>query len=110
MAGIYDKSRTTTDTNAMQVENPNMPKPDRKALVLQYFADNEVMLPTGLAHKNLREYRNVTFSSKTTQRMLFELVDDGLMEKVDRGGHPLYRISDEGKELLDKTNHNSVKL
>jgi len=42
----------------------------------------------------------VTFSKKTTRRMLYELADDGLMERVDRGGHTLYRITDDGRAWL----------
>lgn len=77
-----------------------MPKPERKAVILGYFAQNEVMLPSGLAYTNLREYRQITFSRRTTLRMLYELVDDGLMETVDRGGYDLYRITDEGRAWL----------
>ncbi|UXF50950.1 MAG: hypothetical protein HQRvContig03_13 [Haloquadratum phage sp.] len=84
----------------MSVETTDMPKPERKAVILSYFAQNEVMLPSGLAFTNLREYRQITFSRRTTVRMLYELVDDGLMETVDRGGHDLYRITPKGREWL----------
>jgi len=77
-----------------------MPKPERKAAILDYFASNEVLLPSGMTHTQLSEYRDVTFSKKTTRRMLYELADDGLMERVDRGGHTLYRITDDGRAWL----------
>jgi len=32
--------------------------------------------------------------------MLAELVDDGLMQQIDRGGHPLYTITDAGEAWL----------
>ena len=85
----------------MAAEPSTMPKPERKAVILRYFADNEVMLPTGLTHTLLVEYRDVTFSERTTRRMLTELADDGLLEVVDRGGHPLYRITDAGRARVD---------
>ena len=77
-----------------------MPKPQRKAVILRYFAENDVMLSTGLAFQNLKEYKQITFSRRTALRMLYELRDDGLMETVDRGGHDLYRITDAGREWL----------
>lgn len=84
----------------MSAKTRDMPKPERKDVILRYFAQNEVMLPSGLAYTNLREYRNITFSRRTTLRMLYELVDEGLMETVDRGGHDLYRITDDGRAWL----------
>jgi len=80
-----------------------MPKPERKAVILNYFAENDVILPSGLTHTQLVEFRNVTFSEKTTKRMLYELVDEGKMERVDRGGWDLYRITDTGRKCLDHT-------
>jgi len=77
-----------------------MPKPERKAVILAYFQDNEVMLPSGVTHRQLVEFRDITFSENTTKRMLAELVDDGLMQQIDRGGHPLYAITDAGEAWL----------
>ena len=85
----------------MAAKTGAMPKPERKAVILDYFAENDVLLPTGLAHTNLREYRDITFSEKTTKRMLYELRDDGLMEAVDRGGYNLYRITPAGRERVE---------
>jgi len=79
-----------------------MPKPERKEVILRYFAKNEVMLTSGLAFQNLREYRQITFSRRTTVRILYELVDDDLMETVDRGGHNLYRITASGRKWLEE--------
>ena len=78
-----------------------MPKTDRKAVILSYYRDNEVMLPSGVTHRQLVEFRNITFSENTTKRMLSELVDDGLMRIVDRGGHPLYAITDAGEQWIN---------
>ena len=77
-----------------------MPKPERKAVILAYFQDNEVMLPSGVTHRQLVEFRDITFSENTTKRMLAELVDDGLMQQIDRGGYPLYTITDDGRAWL----------
>jgi len=33
--------------------------------------------------------------------MLSELVDDGLMRIVDRGGHPLYAITGAGEQWIN---------
>ena len=77
-----------------------MPKPERKAVILDYFANNEVMLTSGMTHRQLIEYRSVTFSQRTTKRMLTELVADGLMKQVDRGANPLYTITDDGRAWL----------
>jgi len=79
-----------------------MPKPQRKAVILSYFQSNEVMLPVGMTHRQLVEFRQITFSERTTMRMLQELVDDGLMEVVDRGGHPLYAITDAGEQWVNE--------
>jgi len=79
-----------------------MPKPDRKAVILAYYRDNEVMLPSGVTHRQLIEFRDITFSENTTKRMLAELVDDGLMQQIDRGGHPLYAITDAGEQWINE--------
>jgi len=84
----------------MAGETRVMPKPERKAVILDYFSSNEVLLPSGMTHTQLAEYRDVTFSKKTTRRMLYQLADDGLMDRVDRGGHTLYRITDAGRAWL----------
>ncbi len=84
----------------MAVKTSDMPIPEQKIVILRYFAENDVLLPPGVAHTNLREYHEVTFSEKSTKRRLYEMVDDGLMETVDRGGHDLYRITDDGREWL----------
>lgn len=73
-------------TILMAAKNTSMPKPERKGVILGYLAENDVLLPTGLVHTNLLEYRQITFSEKTTKRMLYEMRDDGLVEVVDRGG------------------------
>jgi len=91
----------------MAQETEVMPKPERKAVILNYFAENDVILPSGLTHTQLVEFRNVTFSEKTTKRMLYELVDEGKMERVDRGGWDLYRITDTGRKSLDHTDTTS---
>jgi len=77
-----------------------MPKPERKAVILDYFANNEIMLTSGMTHRQLIEYRSVTFSQRTTKRMLTELVADGLMKQVDRGANPLYTITADGRAWL----------
>ena len=87
----------------MAQETEVMPKPERKAVILNYFAENDVILPSGLTHTQLVEFRNVTFSEKTTKRMLYELVEEGKMERVDRGGWDLYRITETGRQSLDHT-------
>jgi len=87
----------------MAQKNDAMPKPERKAVILNYFAENDVILPSGLTHTQLVEFRNVTFSEKTTKRMLYELVEEGRMERVDRGGWDLYRITESGRKAVDHT-------
>lgn len=86
-----------------------MPKPERKAVILGYLAENDVLLPTGLVHTNLVEYRQITFSEKTTKRMLYELRDEGLVETLDRGGHNLYRITDAGRAWLREHDYDSTR-
>jgi DNA-binding PadR family transcriptional regulator len=88
----------------MAAKNTSMPKPERKAVILGYLAENDVLLPTGLVHTNLLEYRQITFSEKTTKRMLYEMRDDGLVEVVDRGGFDLYRITEDGRDWLREHN------
>jgi len=89
----------------MAAKNTTMPKPERKAVILGYLAENDVLLPTGLVYTNLLEYRNITFSEKTTKRMLYEMRDDGLVETVDRGGYNLYRITPDGVRWLEEHSH-----
>lgn len=73
-----------------------VPKEDRRIAILEFLEETGMSLsPSGI-------YINMgpTFSERTTKRLLYELLDEGLVETLDRPGR-YYRITDAGREYLD---------
>lgn len=76
-----------------------MGKEERKRAILRLLADSELALPPKVTYTNLR-LGGATFSNRTVLRLLQEMANDGLVEKVeDTNGY--YRITDAGRDYLE---------
>jgi repressor of nif and glnA expression len=63
----------------------NMGKEQRMAKVLELLQESDLALPPGVIFRNLK-YRGVTFERRTLDNYLEELVDDGMVQKVEPDG------------------------
>jgi predicted transcriptional regulator len=77
-----------------------MPKEERKRTILRFLYDRQVMLPPKPLHDNLEAYEGVTFSYRTTKRLCKELVEENLLQYVEKG-KGYYRITDHGQAYLE---------
>ena len=86
-----------------------MPKEERQRLVLDFMARHELALPPRVIFRNLRLRHNATFARRTLVNYLDDLVEDGLLMRVqpnkleDRelvaaDGSGYYLITDAGYE------------
>lgn len=78
-----------------------MAKERRNRLILSFLADYDVMFTQKQLYDNLQRYRYATFSYSSIVRSLEELVDEGLVSKIDEGAG-YYVITDEGRDFLDE--------
>ena len=76
-----------------------MPKEERRRTILQFLYNRQVMLPPKPLHDNLEAYEGVTFSYRTTKRLCKEMVEEDLLQYVEKG-KGYYRITDLGVEYL----------
>ena len=83
----------------MSQNGDSMPKEERRRTILKFLNDRQVMLPPKPLHDNLEVYEEVTFSYRTTKRLCKELVDEGLLEYVERG-KGYYKVTDCGRAYL----------
>jgi hypothetical protein len=90
-------------------ERDTVPKEERQQLVLNFMARHELALPPRAIFRNLRLQHNATFARRSLVNYLDELVDDGLLMRVqpekleDReivaaNGSGYYLITDAGYE------------
>lgn len=107
---------TVSDTVNIH-DGENVPRDDREDLLLSYLAEKNIALPPAAVYRGLkREYR-ITFSYRTTQRILQALGEEGYVvrcdkDALDRGEiKPLpddeedrrtyYFITEKGRERID---------
>lgn len=76
-----------------------MPKEERRRTILQFLHNRQVMLPPKPLHDNLEAYEGVTFSYRTTKRLCKEMVEEDLLQYVEKG-KGYYRITDLGVEYI----------
>lgn len=76
-----------------------MTKEDRKKAQLRLLAESDLVLSPALLHYNLRR-RGATFSLNTVHRHLSEMVEEGLVEKVEES-EGYYAITDKGRAYLN---------
>jgi hypothetical protein len=90
-------------------QKDGVPKEERQRLVLNFMARHELALPPRAIFRNLRLRHNATFARRTLVNYLDDLVDDGLLMRVqpskleDRklvaaDGSGYYLITDAGYE------------
>ena len=78
-----------------------MPKEERRRTILRFLNDRQVMLPPKPLHDNLEAYEDITFSYRTTKRLCKELVEEGLLQYVEKG-KGYYRITERGRDYLSE--------
>ena len=60
-----------------------MSKDERRAVVLTFLRDHELVLKPNAIYRNLRLHQNITFGEQTVRNILHELVDSGYVRRVD---------------------------
>jgi len=73
---------------------------DRAKIVLEYMAEKEVAMSTGLWYENLKLDRSITFSQDTVRRRLHDFNEVGWVERldIDQG---VFRINDSGRRVVE---------
>lgn len=75
-----------------------VPKRERKETILAFLEHHDLLLPPAVIYTNLRE-QGATFSERTTNRLLAEMVQEGLVKRSSvREGY--YEITEAGREWL----------
>jgi hypothetical protein len=96
------------------MSNSKMPKSEAKRIVLEFMAQYDVPMPPTVLHRGLRLHKNFTYSDETLLNYLGELVEDGLVVRIDpqalhtRDIVPLtdadtrgyYLITDDGRDFV----------
>jgi predicted transcriptional regulator len=80
-----------------------MSKEERKAQSLKLLDESDMAVTPYVLFRNLK-FRGATFERRTLATYLSEFVEDGLVEKIEVDGDPLYRITDEGREFVRNYN------
>jgi len=83
----------------MAMTKDSMSKEDRREVILQFLADTGLAFPPAPLYYNMKEEMFVTFSKRTMSRLLSEMREEGLVEKVERGDG-YWRITEEGEQYL----------
>jgi predicted transcriptional regulator len=77
-----------------------MTKEDRKRWILKFLVETGLSLPPSAIYHNMT---HTTWNEDTTQRLLSELVDDGLVAR-DPEKHGYYEATQAGRREIDSTN------
>jgi len=70
--------------NKTAADGGDMPPEERREVVLEFLADHSIALPPKAIFRGLKIERGVTFSYRTTQTILSELEEQGLVARVDK--------------------------
>lgn len=76
-----------------------MSKEERKAYVLKLLDESDMAVTPYVLYRNMK-MRGATFERRTIGTYLSEFVEDGLVEKLEVDGDPLYQITDAGREYV----------
>lgn len=82
----------------MAPNGDSMGKEERRLAVLQFLDETDVALLPASIFLNMEE-RGATFSENTVKRHLYEMRDEGLVEKP-WDGRDHYRITEDGRKYL----------
>lgn len=98
-------------------DNRNVPPEHRREKVLAFIAEHDIALPPLAIYAGLKRQKDITFSYRTVQNALSDLVEDGDLQKVDTdklrdegeiksvgdssGRRSYYFITDQGRERLN---------
>ena len=72
-------------------DNANVPPEHRREKVLAFIAEHDIALPPLAIYAGLKRQEEITFSYRTVQNALSDLVENGDVEKVDTD-----KLRDEG--------------
>lgn len=95
-----------------------MPSEERRNEVLVFLKEHDIALPPLAIYAGLKREKNITFSYRTVQNSLSDLLEDGLVMRVDTtqlrknstikpvdeesGRRSYYFITDDGRKRLNK--------
>ena len=70
--------------NKPATDGCGMPPEERREVVLEFLSDHSIALPPKAIFRGLKIERGATFSYRTTQTILSELEEQGLVARVDK--------------------------
>ena len=110
------KNDNSGGSNKTVDNNGNVPPEHRREKVLTFIAEHDIALPPLAIYAGLKRQKGITFSSRTVQNALSDLVEDGDLQKVDTdklrdegeiksigdssGRRSYYFITEQGRERL----------
>ncbi|MBX0296671.1 hypothetical protein [Haloarcula nitratireducens] len=110
------KNHLTGENMPLGPENGDMVKSERKDLILQFMGEYPLAMPPVLIYRNLRLHRNLRVGKETVKNYLQELVEEGLVLRIDKNAlddgeireadpddRAYYIISEEGKDEIEDT-------
>lgn len=77
------KNDNSGGSNKTVVNNGNVPPEERREKVLAFIAEHNMALPPLAIYAGLKRQEGITFSYRTIQNALSDLVEAGDVEKVD---------------------------
>lgn len=85
-------------TKPANVTTDSMTKEARKTAILRFLRDTDLALPPKAVYINMRR-EGATFSRRTLNRHLKEMVEEGKVRRLD-DPHTYHVITDAGREYL----------
>ena len=112
-----NQSETIAVTNNNGTDDDNVPPEERREQVLEFLDEHDMPLPPLAIYAGMYHQYRITFSYRTIQNILGDLVEDGYAFRVDtkklqdgeiraveNGGsrRTYYFITDEGRERVEE--------
>lgn len=82
-ANNNSSDKSGVDNNA-DANGEDVPPEERREVVLDFLAEHDLPLPPKAIYRGLKLQRNITFSYRTIQNILSELLEDGYVIRCDK--------------------------
>jgi len=77
------KNDNSDGPNKSVSDNGNVPPEERREKVLAFLAEHDIALPPLAIYGGLKRQEGITFSYRTIQNALSDLIEDGMVQRVD---------------------------
>jgi len=77
------KDDNSGGSNKTVTDNENVPPEDRREKVLAFLGEHDIALPPLAIYAGLKRQEGITFSYRTVQNALSDLIEEGYVQKVD---------------------------